>query len=282
MILASGMPNWILDFLGSGGMFGKADGIWGWCMTIVTLLMGQNPSDISPEAWSYITDTVYPWFLTVGVTLLNLFFMVGFLRQSTNLRENLPLEVFVEQIIKVIIANILMLNSITLIRDFISGAGLLAGNIMVTSYPTIFGSEVDAGAVLAYVLFGVIYILVSAVCGIVILIEVLARFLNLFLLTAFAPVAFSTLAGGRGIESSAYSWIRSFLNTTFQIVVIALIIRIGSLMIRSNVISAGTLPFGDSWFDGFQDVLLSMVTMIFMATAVKTSDAFLKRALDLR
>ncbi len=282
MILLSGMPNWIMDFFSTGSMYSGADAIWKWCMVLVTLLMGQEPSAISPGAWAFITDTVYPWFLSIGVTLLNLFFMVGYIRQATNLRENMSLEIFVEQIIKVIVANILMVNCITWIQDMIRGAGIMAGAIAISGPPTIFGSEVDIGAVIAYVLFGLIYIVISAACGIIILVEVLVRFLSLYMLTAVAPVAFSTLAGGRGIENSAFAWIKSFFNTTFQIVVIAMILRIGTLMISSNVISEGMLADVGGWFNGFSDVLLSMVTMIFMTTAIKGSDAFLRRALDLR
>ena len=158
----------------------------------------------------------------------------------------MSLEIFGEQVIKLIIANILIISAIPLIQNFIGGAGLLSQEILLSGPPEIFGSEVDAGAIIAYVLFGLIYIILSAICGIIILVEVLGRFMNLFLLTAFATVAFSTLAGGRGIENSAFSWIKSFFATTFQIVVIALIIRIGSLMITSNLISeaAGSGIFG--------------------------------------
>ncbi|MBR2561506.1 MAG: hypothetical protein IKE31_05080 [Eubacterium sp.] len=282
MIVAAGMPGWFTEFLGIAKMFSGADTVWKYCMVLVYLLMGQTPSSISPDAWSFVTGTVYPWFTTIGVTLLNLFFMIGFVRQSTNLRENMSLEIFVEQVIKVIIANVLMVSAVPVIQNFITGAGLLSQEIVSTGYPEIFSSEVDAGAVIAYVLFGLIYIVLSAICGIIILVEVLGRFLNLFLLTAFAPVAFSTLAGGRGIENSAFSWIKSFLTSVFQIVVIALILRIGSLMISGSVLSSAEISGTGEWFDGFGDVLMSMITMVFMAAAVKGSDAFLKRALDLR
>ncbi|MBO5521639.1 MAG: hypothetical protein J5973_08200 [Eubacterium sp.] len=282
MIFAAGMPGWFTEFLGIARMFSGADMVWKFCMTLVFLLMGQTPSSMSPEAWNYVTGTVYPWFTTIGVTLLNLFFMAGFIRQSTNLRENMSMEVFVEQVIKVIIANILIVSAVPLIQNFISGAGLLSQDILSAGYPEIFSAEVDAGAVIAYVLFGLIYIILSALCGIIILVEVLGRFLNLFLLTAFAPVAFSTLAGGRGIENTAFAWIKSFLTSVFQIVVIALIIRIGSLMITGGAFGSMETSGAESWFDGFGDVLFSMITMVFMATAVKGADAFLKRALDLR
>ena len=282
MIFAAGMPGWFQDFLGISGMFSGADSVWKYCMALVYILMGQTPSSLSPDAWNFVTGTVYPWFTTIGVTMLNLFFMVGFVRQSINLRENMSLEIFVEQVIKVIAANVLIVSAVPIIQNFISGAGLLSQDILMTGYPEIFSADVDAGAVIAYVLFGLIYLILSAICGVLILVEVLGRFLNLFLLTAFAPVAFSTLAGGRGIENSAFSWIKSFLTSVFQIVVIALILRIGSLMITGGIAGSANVASPDGWFDGFGDVLFSMMTMVFMATAVKGSDAFLKRALDLR
>ena len=65
-----------------------------------------------------------------------------------------------------------------------------------------------------------IYLIISGVCSITVLIEVLGRFLNLFMLISVAPTALSTLSGGRGIENSAIAWFKSFLTSTLQIIVI--------------------------------------------------------------
>ena len=63
---------------------------------------------------------------------------------------------------------------------FVSVPGMVAASQW--SYLQMALGFVAGYAVIAYVLFGLIYIILSALCGIIILVEVLGRFLNLFLL----------------------------------------------------------------------------------------------------
>lgn len=275
------MPNWLSEFLGFAKTFNLGSAIWDYFMSLVLTLMGLSPEDFSPGAWTYVTGILYPWFLSIGVVLLNMFCLIGFIRQAANLRENVTIEMWIELFIKTIIANVLMVNGISLMKDFFKAAGLLSTDIMITETPHIYSSEVDAGAIMAYIIFGLIYLIASLVCGIIITLEVLARFLNLYMLVAVAPVMLSTWAGGRGLENTAYAWIKSFLTTVFQIVVIALVLQIGSKMIQATALTNKGTMVGN-WFDGFGAVLLSFVTMIFMTTAVKGADNFLKRVADLR
>ena len=275
------MPSWMTDFLGIAKSWAQGSSIWRFCMSLVTMMMSGSPDALFPDAWSYVTDTLYPMMLTIGIFLLNLFCLIGFIRQASNLRENVTTEMWIELFIKVLIANVLMTNGLSIIQDFFNAAGGVELSVMSDHYPDIFSDEIDAGAIMAYLLFGIIYIVVSAICGIMIVVEVLARFLNLFLLTAAAPVALSTLAGGRGIENSAYACIKSFLTNVFQIVVIAVILQVGSMMIKTLGTTDQSI-FLVNWFDGATEVMKSFLIMVFMTTAIKGSDNFLKRAFDLR
>jgi len=88
------------------------------------------------------------------------------------------------------------------------------------------------------------------------------------------------MAGGRGLEHSASSWIRTFLSNVFEILAIAMTLSIGGMMIRS--IDFGIL---DNAFlgivDGFGSVLQSLITMILMTGAVKGAGSLLNRAFGL-
>ena len=104
--------------------------------------------------------------------------------------------------------------------------------------------------------------------------------MKLYWIAAVAPIAFSTMAGGRGLEHSASSWIRTFLSNVFEILAIAMTLSIGGMMIRS--IDFGIL---DNAFlgivDGFGSVLQSLITMILMTGAVKGAGSLLNRAFGL-
>ena len=137
--------------------------------------------------------------------LLNIFCLVGFIRQASNLKENVTMEMWIELFIKTIIANFLMQEGLKIIGYIFDIAAGGSDFIMGTTLPSIWTSDVDVGAVITYLVIGLIYLIASGVCGITILVEVMSRYLNLYILVAVSPIALSTLAGGRSIEDTAYA-----------------------------------------------------------------------------
>ena len=90
--------------------------------------------------------------------------------------------------------------------------------------------NIDVGAVLAYILIGILFVLASIVCGIMIVVTVLSRIINIHILICMMPIACSTLAGGPEIERSGWAWLRTFLSYCFEVVVIALVIKLGGAL----------------------------------------------------
>lgn len=276
------MPSWLRMMFGMEKFFQGPGAVWKTCMAMVQSLMGMTPDTFSDNAWTYVTDTLYPWFLSIGVILLNIFCLVGFIRQASNLKENVTMEMWIELFIKTIIANFLMQEGLKIIGYIFDIAAGGSDFIMGTTLPSIWTSDVDVGAVITYLVIGLIYLIASGVCGITILVEVMSRYLNLYILVAVSPIALSTLAGGRSIEDTAYAWIKSFLTNVFQIVAIALVLRIGGMISQSTIFQTATDGTIAGFFSGSSSVLYSMLNMFFMASAVKGADGLLKRAFNLR
>ena len=191
------------------------------------------------------------------------------------------MEAWIELFIKLIVANILMTNSLDIMQGVYRLCNYDNEGVVTKGVPSVIGGDYDAGFRLAMIMLAPIYLIISGVCSITVLLEVLGRFLNLFMLISVAPTALSTLSGGRGIENSAIAWFKSFLTSTLQIIVIALVMQLcsGLNAALTGMCNSGLLA---SWFDGAVAVILSLIFMPFMATAVKSSDNFLKRAFDLR
>ena len=212
---------------------------------------------------------------------LNMFTLIGFCRQASNLKEGITMEAWIELFIKLVVANILMTNCLDIMQEFTGFAITTTKVLLPKGVPTVIGGDYDAGFRLAMLMLAPIYLIISGVCSITVLIEILGRFLNLFMLMAVAPLALSTLAGGRGLENSAIAWFKSFLTNALQIIIIALVMQLcaGLNAGLTGMCNTGLLA---SWFDGAVAVILSLIFMPFMATAVKSSDNFLKRAFDLR
>ena len=266
-------------------------------MGIAYALMGKNVNSFTTPAinaiaqalglggnigaWDYIKNTAFPLFLSMGAVFLNMFTLIGFCRQASNLKEGITMEAWIELFIKLVIANILMTNCLDIMQEFTGFAITTTKVLLPKGVPTVIGGDYDAGFRLAMLMLAPIYLIISGVCSITVLIEILGRFLNLFMLMAVAPLALSTLAGGRGLENSAIAWFKSFLTNALQIIIIALVMQLcaGLNAGLTGMCNTGLLA---SWFDGAVAVILSLIFMPFMATAVKSSDNFLKRAFDLR
>lgn len=275
------MPSWVQNFFSPNGFFSPASVIWNACMKATYAMLGKTPQGFSSSAWDDIVASIYPWFLSIGVVLLNLFCLIGFIRQASNLRENVTTEMWVELFIKVMIANTVMVNGISLMSDMFSAASQASSYIVGDQPPQIVTNDMSLAVLILNIVIGIFYFIAASICGFMIMLEVFARFMQIYLLMATAPIALSTWAGGRGFEDTAYAWIKSFLTNTFLIVVIALILRIGGKMVEGFTFMGDETLF-ESIFGGAGDIFKSFVTMCFMATAIKGSDGFLKRAFNLR
>lgn len=277
------MPSWISDLLNADPSWSWGNAFWNDFIKIAFTILTKTPEEFSPEAWAVVTDTLYPWFLSAGVALLNLFFFIGFVRQNTNLRDNITIETWIEGFIKVIIANAVMQEGLTLTGDFLTLQVKATKFALGKNTLTLTNPEMDLGTFLFMNFFmSLIYFITSAVCGIMVVLEVMKRFLYITVSIVVGPVAICTMAGGRGLENTAHSWIKTFLTYCFQFVIIAVILRLGTLM-GSNLPDFLQSQEGiGEIFDGFVLCTNNLVLMLFMATAVKGSDNLLEKMFGLR
>lgn len=277
------MPSWlstfISDWLSVSPFFAISDAIWNALMTACTGLMITTPQWFSTEAWQYVRFELYPWALSIGIASLNLFFIMGFFKAASNLKENITLELLIESLFKLVVLNVLLVNGLTIITTLFNMSSALAGNVMMMETPAFFTGDVDAGSRLFFFLFGLLYFIVALVCGFLILITLYGRYIKLYVLIVFYPIAMPTLIGGRGVEHTAYAWGKSFLSNVFEIVTIALVMGIAGRIV------SGITPFTDNAFaevfDGFAQALNSTIYMILMAVSVKGAAAFMNKTFNL-
>lgn len=267
--------GWITEIL-QGPSYAIGNAVWNGVMAMIGGLMTTTPQAFSATAWESVT-LLYNWALGIGLLLLNLFFLIGFFKQASNLRENITWEILIEHLIKAIVANSVMISGLSIIQEFFDVSALLCGDLAASGLSGFTTEDLDLGSWLFFFIFGAMYVMVAIACSFLILFAVYGRYLKLYIMTIMAPLALSTWAGGRAFENSAYAWIKAFLVSVFEILVIALVMKVGGAMISS--IDFGTFPEGImSVGDGFLSVLQSLFTMILMAGAVKGAETQLKKA----
>lgn len=257
---------------------------WNTGMKLIGGVASSTPETFSSSTWSFVTGDVLDFTMFVGSTLLNAFFMVSIIRQTTNFKESFTLEILIDNVIKMILANGLILNGLDLMKLLFSIAGDTSSVFLDMSNTSISISDrenFDLGNVLFdFLLGGIVFCIVSIVCTITIFLTVYQRYIQLYLLVATYPIAFATIPGGHGVSNTASAWVRTFLSKTFEIVIIAISISIAVKM--CNSIDFGT--FQDtvgSNFNGAIQSLQAMATMIFITAFVKGADAFMRRTFNL-
>lgn len=273
------MSEAILQFLANTIFFRLGSKVWEWMIQMVFGVMTVQPQGFSGSAWGFVSGTVYPVTLSVGVLFLNLTFMIGFFRQASNLKQNFTFEILLEMGIKVLFANVLMQSGLEIMQGMFQAASGLAGAVASDRRFGVMPEDIDAGSTLFGCLFGVIYFLVCLVCAVMIFLAVYGRFMQLYVMVACAPLALPFLAGGHGVERTGSAFIRAFLGKCFEIVVIALFLGIGTRLCRS--IDWGSMEGIEGIFDGAQQCIQSMITMVLMAASVKGADSFMRRVFGL-
>ena len=274
------MPDWVTNFFG-GFSIGLANTIWKAAMALIGGLLGTPPQDFSPDAWNFVERTLYPWYLSIGVSLLNLFFLIAICRAVSDLHHNITLEMTIEAFIKIVVANVIFLNLFLLMRLILSIAAAMVGEVYTMQSADLIVDEMDIGSTLFYLLFGIFFVLVAIVCSFLLLLTVYSRYIKIYLLIVLAPFALPALIGGRETERTFYAWVKTFLLNTFEIVAIAL-----TMAISFKIINAGVSVFEGSGLvgeavDGFWDALNALFTMIFMTASVKGVNSLLAKALAL-
>ena len=275
------MADLISDFL-QGPFYYVGNLIWNMMMTLISGTMSTTPMDFSENVWGYIATQLYPLTLSIGTMLLNLFFFVGFFRQASNLKQNFTLEVFVECGIRVVFGNALMVSGMTLMQLFFRMASALCNSLLVEQPVTFAQEDVDVSSSIFYwTVFGILYLCVCLTCSFMVFLSVYGRYLQLYLLVVTAPLALGALPGGPGVSQTSAAWVRTFLLKTFEIVLIALALVIGSRMCQA--LSFLSMEGEGAWalFDGQLQAIQNMATMILLTASVKGADSFMRRTFAL-
>lgn len=201
----------------------------------------QNPMS-QGNAWAVVTGAIYNLSLGVAASLTVLFFVMGWLRESIDIRNNFTLENMFRFFVRYAITATLIVNSLALTTGIVECATAVVSTVKLDKNAkkikgafddvkeSLEKDDAEGGTWLASGiccmvggLFGGVVIIV---CGVKLVLSVLSRLLKLLLCIPFAPVAFAGFAGGAEFSQSGIAWIKTFIGYALEAVVIALAIKI--------------------------------------------------------
>ena len=302
MGLISGAIDSALESIGTA-MLGSGENwlqsgfaFWRKCSQITMTFVRRNPMS-QTNAWAVVTGTIYSVSMAVAASLAVLYFVLGWLKESVDIRHTFTLENMFRFFIRYAITASLIVNSLSIVTAVTQCASAVVTTIGMSlnteDADGLFDEirdeleddeDADGGTYLAYGFTGMIGGLfggvVIMVCGVSLVLSVLSRLFKLLLCVPFAPVAFAGFAGGPEFSQTGSAWIRSFIGYGLEAVVIALSINISFGLFRDTSVFSIA---GES--QGMMSLILMIceycMPMITACACVKGAEVTVRRCLGL-
>ena len=275
------MINEILDFFktvfAGSGFFSLGCNVWNSLIAYAFDMLQTSPQSLAGgELW----DEAYRIFQALqilGATLVSVFFMVNFFKETTDIKHGMTMEASIQFFIKLALVDAVFLNLTNILVFLIEIEQAFFGIIV----PEDAASLVISGSGLIFGnLFGIVFFFICLGGAVLTLWTVYRVFLKLFFYMAVAPLALSTYAGPHEIGHTGSSWVRTFLCALFEMTGIMLMMRLGTILINagglfptaSEDILGGML--GSQGWEGLQAIL----GILIITGSVSDTDAMIRRA----
>lgn len=263
--------------------------VWNVFMDIAWGLIGQTPQEVSPDSWTMVTGSMMDMFTAIGVGLLIVFFLIGYISNVMDLKDELTYEKVVMLLVQLVVVQVAFLGTTRLIplacnaaKGIVTGFRLTGGtqgiHLSADDLSSIPWEDMGLWTTMVGLLLAFVAMIVAFICGGVIVWGVLGRVFKIYILTPISAVPLSTLAGGSRIQRPAINWIKEFLIAVFEVVIIAIVLNIGAKFIGSNIL-ANYFQFSED--DVLQQtctgIVMMMINMGVVAGAVKSSESILRK-----
>ena len=274
-------------------------GVWERCCRAAVSYLAVNPQSAGGNAWATVTGSIFSLSLGMAASLSVLFFVIGWLHESVDVRNNFTLENMFRFFIRYVITATLIVNCLSLVTGVTDTAAALTGTVaasessmagegVVNVFTTVkdqmeseeAGGTAWLGTGIISMIAGLFGGIVIMVCAVQLVLSVLTRLFKLYLCIPFGPVALSSFAGGQILSQTGISWIKSFLGYALEAVVMALAIRISFALFADGAVFSASRGMA-----GITGAILTIVEyclpMITACACVKGAEVTVRRCLGL-
>lgn len=280
--------------MGGGSNFLKAGyGVWKAAADAAVTYAKMEPMQ-ETTAWSIVTGGIYTLSLSFAASLCVLFFVLGWLQESIDLRSNFQLENIFRFLIRYILTIALIANALALAQ----GIADCTSAIVETVSTDMTTEEADEGVFAAvraeleeeddavkWMEYGIICFIgglmggvTIIVCAFNLLVTVASRLFRVLLCIPFAPCAMASFAGGREYAHIGRSWLRSYIGYCLQAVVVVLALAVSMGLFQDARVFSGA----DSVFlDAVLRICSFCLPMITACACVRGADEIVRRCLGL-
>jgi len=269
---------------------------------LATSFLTENPKEwMGGSGWETIKG-LNDGFVTVGLSLITVFFLIGFYQETVDFKNQIRLEKIIISFTKLSLAQWFVCNSLNLVGALFSLVGdLLPDAVQVANIDITYAKDgINAIKEVTYFSFSVIQTLiiisfvfvgVMAVLGILVLKESFTRFFKVLVMIPYGALASSTIAGTRSMANSAVSFYKYAINCVLEAatMIIALAVYSGTID-GMNRFMTEALALPDIAASTSGDVLLlgvvlyliiQIILAMVLYSVIKKAPEITKRALGL-
>jgi len=245
-------------------------------------LLSQNPQNFNAGIWELV-KSIFNVLTPVGMSLAAMFFVIDFLQKSMNF-EFVKWEAVVKAIIKLTIIKAVLENSLYILQvifgivgeiiNSVSSPDIAKINITGANLQSISKSVHGMDLIDQIGFYWSIspWLFILKLVGIVILLIVYGRFIEIYIYTMIAPIALSTLMSDSFNVGKRF--IQNYIAVCFQGVIILIGISIYAKMLSNNLLGV-TSKDPSSW-----EIISSMsITSLILLLIVVKSGSWAKQVL---
>ena len=227
-------------------------GFWNNQTSLVFSMLAQSPVTFKGGSPWAIIESINPIFVSVGSSLVVLFFVIGFCSESVDVREEMRFEVILRLLIRLGLAEWFVINNITITKAVFQTVGNLVSilsigtenSLMIDSTQADIIRNLGFGESLIMLILASLLSIIIIVCGFFMLYTVYFRFLRILIVIPLGALAFSTMGGNRTVSHTVVAYSKYFLSVCFEAVTMVL-----AIMMCNAFINAGLPAFTGGYAD---------------------------------
>lgn len=233
-------------------------GFWNNQISLVFSMLGQSPVAFKNGGPWNVVQGIQPVFVAVGASLVVLFFVIGFCSESVDIREEMRFEVILRMLIRLTLAEWLVVNNMTIMKSIFTSIGnwvnLLASDssstLQIDGTQADIIKNLDFGESLIMLIIAALLSIIIIICGFFVIYTVYFRFLRLLVIVPLGAIAFSTMGGNRTVSNTVVTYSKYFLSVCFEAVTMAI-----AIVVCNAFINAGLPTFAGSYADWTQTLI---------------------------
>lgn len=299
------LGGWLSDALNStigdwiGGIFGGlakillslGTGIYNKLIGLSIDLLKQSPASWNGgSGWNVITS-VNTAFIAVGASLVIIFWLIGMISMSIDERMNVRVEVMVKQMIKLVVAEAVVTNSIYIVQIFFGLVDKLTNGFIPSADSVKLTVPDDVNNYLSGTVsltdgllcgvIGLLFAVGSIAAGASILYYAYIRFFKVLLIIPYGSIASSTMVGGPAFSHSAANYYKYAVSTVLEAVTMMLALKISSAIVSSDAINIVTGSPGTDGSTVSQWMIRALIMLFVTLGAVKESSQITQHGLGM-